>query len=105
MGISVLGRSCWTNPSSPVAVAPNPSPTRWELVERVQFKNAHVLKVRYLDCTNFEGLKIMVYKGSYKKRKILDPHFESGKDLSSPIARFRPTRDGWNMALSLAESI
>lgn len=56
----------------------------------IQFANAHVLLVRYLDCTNYEGEKLMVFRGQYKPRKRLDPHFTQGP--TSPIARFRPDK-------------
>ena len=60
--MSVLGRSCWTNNEAP---APNPSPERWEIQQIWAYDNAYVLKVKYLDCTNYEGMKVMVYKGQY----------------------------------------
>lgn len=102
MGLNTF-RRCSANPASVVAVPPNPSPSRWELIEKIQFAHAYVLKVRYLDCTNFEGVKVMVYKGNYKRRETLDPHFS--KDGNSPIARFRPDAEGWSLAIGLAKSL
>lgn len=100
MGVGPL-RGCSTNYE--ITTAPNPDPSRWHLVRMEQFANAHVLKVRYKDCINFEGIKIMVYKGEYERKYRLDPHFDNCKD--SPIARFKPTPEGWLMALALAQSI
>jgi len=100
MGLSIFGKSCYTNPT---ASAPNPDPSRWVLLDSVQFSNAHVLKVRYLDCTNFEGVKVVVYRGKYRLRHRLDPHFSDSDE--SPIARFKPDADGWKMAIELAMSI
>ena len=93
-------RSCFTNYQAP---APNPSPDRWTLVDKAEFENGYVLKVRYTDCTNFEGLKVMVYRGEYKPTPKLDPHFANNG--TAPIARFKPDNDGWLMATSLARSL
>jgi len=95
MGCSPF-KSCSTNYTAP---APNPSPSRWTMITKVQLDNAYVLKVRYHDCNNFEGVKIMVYKGQYKPRAVLDPHFED--TTCSPIARFKPTDEGWRLAVDL----
>ncbi len=92
--------NCSCNINSP---APNPDPSRWKLLEQKIFTNGYVLKVRYLDCTNFEGVKIIVFHGKMSLPKILDPHFSEGKN--SPIARFRPDKKGWGMAIKLAKSL
>jgi hypothetical protein len=69
-----------------------------------------VVLVRYLDCTNFEGKKILVFKDANQLLKELntglpntlrlDPHFS--KSLDSPFARFKPTTEGWAFALKFA---
>ena len=98
MGISCMN-SCLINAS---AVAPNPSPDNWVLISKHYAKNGYVLKVKYYGCTNFEGVKILVYRGAFIDRKYLDPHFSIDED--SPIARFKPTAEGLQMALELANS-
>ena len=105
MGISFFGRkNCSTNYcSDEEQPAPNPNPDRWSLIQKAEFNNGYVLRVRYLDCTNFEGVKIMVYKGQYIKQEHRDPHFAPGR--LSPIARFIPTLEGLRMAVSLANSL
>lgn len=98
------GPCCQTN-YTPNAPAPNPDPKRWALLDVVEFPHAHVLKVRYYDATNFEGVKVMVYEGEYPGyvKGSLDPHFaESG---ASPIARFRPDERGWQLACLFAEGL
>jgi len=90
---------CSCNSSQP---APNPRPDRYELKGMYQFNNAHLLIVRYLDCTNFEGLKAMVFAGKYEHREFLDPHFSESK--GSPIARFRPDNQGLALALDFAKN-
>jgi len=96
---------CSTNyaPRDYPTYPPNPSPGRYKIMDIDQFANAYVLKVRYLDCTNYEGVKIMVYKGRYKERLWLDPHFAEGED--SPIARFKPDEEGMYLARQLAENL
>ena len=100
MGCSFLKRSCYIDQNAP---APNPDPSRWELLNYYIFPNSYVLKVRYYDATNFDGVKIMVYKGKYRKRLFLDPHFEDNPE--APIARFRPDEEGLALALDLARNL
>lgn len=101
MGLSLF-KSCGAND---LAEAPNPDPLQWELLEVQHFENAYVLKVRYKNCNNFEGVKVLVYKGTfiYEPRKLLDPHFDNTK--GSPIARFRPDTQGWIWAINFAKSL
>jgi hypothetical protein len=94
-----FSRSCFTNYAAP---APNPSPDRWALVDIAEFRNGYVLKVKYAGCTNFEGLKVMVYRGRYTPTARLDPHFADND--AAPVARFKPDVDGWGMATDLAKS-
>ncbi len=102
MGLSLFG-NCSSTGAGP---APNPDPRRWELLGVWQADKAYVLHVRYLDCTNFEGRKVMVYRGRWlgiAAGHFLDPHFT--EDLSSPVARFRPDAEGWELACQLARSL
>lgn len=60
----------------------------------------------YPDCTNYEGKKVMIFRGSsdeLKRRTIIDPHFF--EDNTSTIARFEPTESGWLVALETAKII
>lgn len=96
-----FSRSCFTNYQAP---SPNPSPDRWTLIDKAEFENGYVLKVRYHDCINFEGVKVMVYRGKYSANiQKLDPHFAD--NMTSPIARFKPDSIGWRMAIKLAKSL
>jgi len=81
----------------------NPNPKRFKILEQLEFKNSHILKVKYSDCTNFEGIKILVYYGKYRTRNTLDPHFFDNED--SPIARFKPTKLGYSLAIKFAQSL
>ena len=57
-----------------------------------------MIEVNYPDCTNYEGRKILIFKGcSYHDivaQKELDPHFSDSKKLS-PFMRIEPTEKGW----------
>jgi hypothetical protein len=99
MGLSPF-RTCFTNYNQP---APNPNPGKWVLLNYRQYPNGYALKVRYLDCTNFEGVKVMVFKGKFRFQEYLDPHFQDSDE--SPVARFRPDDWGWDMAIKLAQSL
>lgn len=69
-------------------------------------KSFTILRVKYEGCTNYEGFKILVYKGHVLKELVvateLDPHF-CEKHLA-PIARFAPTEEGLRLALNLKDS-
>ena len=63
------------------------------------------LRVKYPNCTNAEGIKIMVLKTSVielLKTKVLDPHFN---DVNKVIARFEPTDQGWIWAKAFILSL
>lgn len=103
MGLSLF-KSCGCAKPGVPAPAPNPDPKRWLVLKNYERARGYVLVVRYLDCTNFEGVKVMVYRGSFSGYPSrLDPHFT--RDESSPIARFRPDEEGIAMAIKLAESL
>lgn len=80
----------------------NPNPENFDITRIELIGDYMVVKVNYPDCTNYEGNKIMVYKDITVKElssaKILDPHFFEGNGVKSPIARFEPTEEGWQMA-------
>jgi hypothetical protein len=64
-----------------------------------------IVFAKYDDAPNFEGRKILVYKAPYsevKKQEYLDPHFCDDDSHLSPIARFRPDREGWELAQLVA---
>jgi hypothetical protein len=88
---------------------PNPNPKNWEVVRYREMKGYLILEMRYPDCTNFEGKKIMVYENlrmaELKAQKLIDPHFSTNKKFKSPIARFEPTARGWNMAELFVETL
>jgi len=80
---------------------PNPNPRSFRLLRVRQIGDFVVVKIRYPDCTNYEGTKILVFEGVTTKRvrswKIIDPHFCDGNHVS-PVARFEPSERGWARA-------
>lgn len=83
----------------------NPDPNNYIIL---RFKTIHdylVIELRYTDCSNYEGRKIMVFNcdlQSLQKQKQIDPHFSNNKKYHSPIARFEPTDTGWDDAVVYA---
>ena len=81
----------------------NPDPRKF-FIERTEHIGNHiVVQVKYPNCKNYEGRTILVFNSLTLKQltnlDILDPHFSSEKPELSPIARFVPTADGWDMAI------
>ena len=97
MGVSCLS-SCSTNEN-----AQAPDPSRWALLRKTEYPHGYALMAEYFGCDTFEGRKIMVYRGQYKVRRVLDPHFADTDD--SPIARFKPDEEGWDAAVALVQSL
>jgi hypothetical protein len=99
----------------PAPKLPNPDPSNYEWVQEKSFSGPGgdylVVELHYPDCTNFEGNKILVYKGFVNFRhiekankKLIDPHFCDSADHVNPIARFIPDKMGWLYATSFAET-
>lgn len=87
-----------------------PRPDNFERLDYAEYGPYLVLKLRYPNCTNFGGEKILVVKASLKDFVIaqhIDPHFAAKKAtvknaLPSPEARFPPTEEGWRNACKFA---
>jgi len=87
----------------PVLGEPNPS--KFNLVREKCLGGYLVAEIKYEGCKNYEGKKVLVFKGVPTLSGIskVDPHFlEKGL---SPIARFEPTKRGWGMAQLLVVSL
>jgi len=109
--IKLFSSSSYKQPSydnydSDGVLAPNPDPENYNVVKRREVNGYTILLINYPGCTNYEGLKILVFESmSYMicsgKGKI-DPHFCKDEKFS-PIARFEPTDKGWDMAIEFAK--
>lgn len=88
---------------------PNPNPNNYVILDSEQVGNNLVVRIKYPDCTNYEGEKILVFANTtlpqLVKQKAIDPHFSENKKYLSPIARFVPTSKGWTLALTCANMI
>ena len=103
-GASPSVRIIERNTNVPVYIDRNPNPRNFQIQRIEKYKEFLITVVKYPDCTNYEGVKIMVFKNvsedQLKNAISLDPHFCDNKLCISPIARFEPTQIGWNMAVS-----
>lgn len=74
------------------------TPQHKYVFEKLLVTNGYTLvQVKYIGATNYEGRKILLYKGNLPDE--LDPHF--CEHHKSPVARFEPTELGWELALCL----
>lgn len=109
MGISLFNSSSNSvaDKSQPAAL-PNPNPKNYVAEYVYTVRDFLVVGVRYPDCTNYEGRKILVYKGvtwgMLEKQGSLDPHFCNNPEYISPIARFVPTNEGLGMAIVFCDA-
>lgn len=82
------------SPTNPKSQPGNPNPSRFTLLDYFEYGRYLVLILKYKDCTNFEGRKILVYKDinfDPNQAVEIDPHFFPESKL---IARFRPDDSG-----------
>jgi len=87
---------------------PNPNPANYTIVRSLVINGYLIIEIKYHDCTNYEGRKIMLYDSTLVElinQKLIDPHFSNNKKYISPIARFEPTKRGWKLACTLANCI
>lgn len=123
LGIGIRGRSSSTYDKStgnttiierviarPVEkTLPNPDPYNWIIKDSWKNGKYLLVDITYPDCTNYEGRKIMLYEGvtleELKEQRTIDPHFSSNKRYFSPIARFEPTFEGWEMGQKLVNEL
>ena len=103
MGMRILSRTCSLTPPGSTTALPNPNPARFVIIRTQPVGCAVVVEVRYPDCVNYEGRKVLVFRnttvGNIRRRTTLDPHFALH---GGPFARFEPTDRGWRMAVEVA---
>jgi hypothetical protein len=79
-----------------------PDPVGAEILRVTRIGEFLIALVQYPDAENYEGRKILVYRGVSSKRlrswAKIDPHFSKLCPERSPIARFVPTKEGERMA-------
>ena len=87
----------------------NPDPRRFKVIAVAEHGDYIIAKIHYPDARNYEGMKVLAYKGikgeDLRTAAFLDPHFCESHAHVSPIARFAPTDEGWDMAFSFIRSL
>ena len=88
----------------------NPDPSHYQLVKAEEQPGYLIVMIRYPNCTNYEGNKILVFKDltliQLVNQKLIDPHFfPNDAKFKSPIARFVPTQEGWDMAVAFIKML
>lgn len=105
--------SCCNCPSvsAPVDTG-NPDPWSWTILRSVQIGTMLVVEIKYPNCTNYEGKKILLYENitelGLRNQGKVDPHFfpnDNRTRYRSPFARFEPTERGWDAAKRLAAAM
>ena len=85
----------------------DPNPRRFTILRVKKIRRFTIALVKYPDCTNYEGNKILVYErisiASLRATTYLDPHFTKNQASPSPVARFEPTEYGWRLACMLCK--
>jgi hypothetical protein len=108
MGMRLFGRSFGDsykyNDQNP---NPNPNPLNFIVKRTKRIGDYVIAEINYPDCDNFEGNKILMWDGVdetfIKNLREIDPHFTNNK--YSPIARFKPTKEGWDLAVFTATMV
>lgn len=84
----------------------DPNPANFEILKSVERFGNLALYIKYPNCKNYEGNKILVYRRVKMDQiinlKEIDPHFSDDGSLS-PVVRLEPTQRGWIVALHLLE--
>ncbi len=90
---------------------PNPNPKNFTIVKSKLINNNLVLELKYTDCTNYEGHKILLFRDTdlpeilEVNNGLIDPHFSDNKKYKHPFARFEPSEHGWDTAIECAEKL
>jgi len=83
----------------PIEDTRNPNPLCYRILSVWEYRGWLVVRIKYPNCTNFEGEKILVYRGmtenQLRKKNGIDPHFHEDLLL---VARFQPTELGERLA-------
>lgn len=84
----------------------NPNPFNFIIMKSATVNNNCMIWVKYLNCVNYEGNKILIYKkialSTILNQRSLDPHF-SHTEFISPFIRIEPTDAGWKTGLQIME--
>lgn len=94
---------------APAVQNPNPNPRNFSVLELFQVGKHAVARVRYPDCTTYEGEKTLLLRNctaaQVSEATFLDPHFCKSHKHLTPFARFEPTPEGLAAAIMCAQSL
>lgn len=84
------------------------NPRSYEIIKETVIGQCVIAKIKFDNCVNFEGMKILVYDSKekfdqLKRENFIDPHFS--QVLYSPVARFEPTVRGEKLAIIVASEV
>lgn len=87
----------------------NPDPNNYNVLDVQECNGYLIVELEYLDCTNFEGRKLLVFDKGVTAAKLMmqrsiDPHFGVNPKFVHPIARFEPTDKGKKHAQAFCEA-
>ncbi len=103
------GPTIYTEPKKRKKKLPNPDPANYKIEKAREIGKYLLIEIKYPDCVNYEGSKILLYRDvtliDLVNQKYIDPHFFENTKYASPIARFVPTQEGWDMGLKLIEAM
>lgn len=85
-----------------VVVSTGPNPCNFKVKECHRVGDVWVSKINYPDAKNFEGDKILLTAWNPLDKTVIDPHFATGSGI---LARFEPSKFGWNLAIKTAKMI
>lgn len=81
-------------------ISGNPNPSNFKILEVLHIGRYFVSEIKYPDCYNFEGRKVLLNTFDPRNKSTLDPHFEQGSGI---LARFEPSVEGWELAKKCAK--
>lgn len=97
----VMPDECWTigeQSVEKIAMGCKPDPYKYE-IEQIEYVNGNTIIQANYGGNTFGGSKLMVLEGVHEQRDSLDPHFIEDHPV---IARFQPTKWGWELARTVA---
>ena len=107
MGLGLFYSSSIHEDTNKIIKKGEPDPSKFNILKTTRIGIFLVAKIHYSNCNNYEGNKVLVFKNVYdsdlNKLNILDPHFTNKKSVISPIARFTPTKKGYDMAVNFCK--
>ena len=79
------------------------------IIRTEQINNNLVALIQFDGVQAFDGCKILIYKdcdiSKLNGYHDINPNFDDNVTRLSPIAKFEPSEDGWNLACSTAYTI